>query len=81
MQDKPLQGATRQVDLHSKLFEGHFWYVEVIYSLNRAHFQYTSLGLLRHLKVEEGADAFIPFLIFVVLKANPPNLFSNIEFV
>ena len=37
------------------------------------------LGLLRHLHKEEGADAFLPILIFVVLKANPENLLSNVE--
>ncbi|KAH9930360.1 uncharacterized protein B0H18DRAFT_994598 [Fomitopsis serialis] len=38
-------------------------------------------GLLRHLHKEEGADTFVPLLIYVVLKANPPNLMSNVEFI
>ncbi|XP_006461916.1 hypothetical protein AGABI2DRAFT_178887 [Agaricus bisporus var. bisporus H97] len=38
-------------------------------------------GLLRHLKKEEGADSFVPILIYVVLKANPEHLLSNIEFI
>ncbi|KAH7890871.1 hypothetical protein F5I97DRAFT_1800071 [Phlebopus sp. FC_14] len=38
-------------------------------------------GLLRHLKKDEGADAFVPLLIFVVLNANPEHLLSNVEFV
>lgn len=38
-------------------------------------------GLLRHLKKEEGADSFVPILIFVVLKANPDHLMSNVEYV
>jgi Rab5 GDP/GTP exchange factor len=36
-------------------------------------------GLIRHLQKEEGADAFVPILIFVVLKANPEHLLSNVE--
>ncbi|KZT69321.1 hypothetical protein DAEQUDRAFT_669973 [Daedalea quercina L-15889] len=38
-------------------------------------------GLLRHLHKEESADTFVPMLIYVVLKANPPNLLSNMEFI
>ncbi|KAI0339587.1 hypothetical protein BDW22DRAFT_1361143 [Trametopsis cervina] len=38
-------------------------------------------GLIRHLRKEEGADSFIPILIYVVLKANPEHLLSNIEFI
>ncbi|KAL0953882.1 hypothetical protein HGRIS_005056 [Hohenbuehelia grisea] len=38
-------------------------------------------GLIRHLKKEEGADSFVPILIYVVLKANPDNLLSNVEFI
>ncbi|KAI0683776.1 hypothetical protein BC835DRAFT_1393751 [Cytidiella melzeri] len=38
-------------------------------------------GLIRHLRKEEGADSFIPILIFVVLKANPEHLVSNVEFI
>ncbi|KAF8639041.1 hypothetical protein AX17_001764 [Amanita inopinata Kibby_2008] len=38
-------------------------------------------GLIRHLRTDEGADSFVPVLIFVVLKANPQHLFSNVEFI
>lgn len=38
-------------------------------------------GLIRHLHKDEGADSFIPILIYVVLKANPEHLMSNIEYI
>ncbi|GAA5824269.1 hypothetical protein JCM11251_001588 [Rhodosporidiobolus azoricus] len=39
-------------------------------------------GLMRHVAAgQEGADTFIPFLIFVVLKANPENLVSNLQYI
>ncbi|KAH8103956.1 hypothetical protein BXZ70DRAFT_1005506 [Cristinia sonorae] len=38
-------------------------------------------GLIRHLRKEEGADNFVPILIYVVLKANPEHLLSNVEFI
>lgn len=38
-------------------------------------------GLIRHLDTEESADAFMPLLILVVLRANPPHLVSNLEFI
>ncbi|KAF8874457.1 hypothetical protein CPB84DRAFT_1817900 [Gymnopilus junonius] len=38
-------------------------------------------GLIRHLHKDEGADSFVPILIFVVLKANPEHLLSNVEFI
>ncbi|KAI9458194.1 hypothetical protein BJY52DRAFT_1119786 [Lactarius psammicola] len=38
-------------------------------------------GLIRHLNSEESADTFVPILIFVVLKANPEHLLSNVEFI
>ncbi|KIM44474.1 hypothetical protein M413DRAFT_442446 [Hebeloma cylindrosporum] len=38
-------------------------------------------GLIRHLHKEEGADSFVPILIFIVLKANPEHLLSNVEFI
>lgn len=38
-------------------------------------------GLIRQLKKGEGADAFMPILILVVLQANPENLISNMEYI
>ncbi|KAI1790304.1 hypothetical protein LXA43DRAFT_1017387 [Ganoderma leucocontextum] len=38
-------------------------------------------GLIRHLHKDESADTFIPILIYVVIKGNPPNLLSNVEFI
>ena len=38
-------------------------------------------GLIRHLAKDESADTFVPILIFVVLKAHPENLLSNVESV
>jgi len=38
-------------------------------------------GLIRHLHNDEGADSFIPILIYVVVKANPEHLLSNVEFI
>jgi hypothetical protein len=38
-------------------------------------------GLIRHLRKDEGADSFVPMLIYVVLRANPEHLLSNVEFI
>ncbi|WFD30527.1 hypothetical protein MSPP1_001548 [Malassezia sp. CBS 17886] len=38
-------------------------------------------GLIRHLDTDEGADAFVPLLILVLLRANPPHLMSNMEYI
>ncbi|EJD47919.1 hypothetical protein AURDEDRAFT_113204 [Auricularia subglabra TFB-10046 SS5] len=38
-------------------------------------------GLIRHMHADEGADTFIPILIFVVLRAHPEHLISNVEYI
>ncbi|WRT68474.1 uncharacterized protein IL334_005450 [Kwoniella shivajii] len=40
-------------------------------------------GLMRNVNGPDGggADAFVPILIFVVLRSNPENLLSNIEYI
>ncbi|CAG8623783.1 10877_t:CDS:10 [Acaulospora morrowiae] len=38
-------------------------------------------GLIRHVDGEEGADKFLPILIYVVLKANPEHLVSNVQYI
>ncbi|CAE6418093.1 unnamed protein product [Rhizoctonia solani] len=43
--------------------------------------QQVIFGLIRHLRGDEGADSFIPLLIFVLIRANPEHLLSNIEYI
>jgi hypothetical protein len=37
------------------------------------------IGLIRQAHMDESADAFVPILIYVVLKTNPEHLISNLE--
>lgn len=36
-------------------------------------------GLMKHMEGDEGADVFLPLLIYVVIRANPPKLISNVQ--
>jgi hypothetical protein len=38
-------------------------------------------GLLRHTKSAQSADDFVPLLIYVVLRANPEHLVSNVQYI
>ncbi len=38
-------------------------------------------GLIRHLGKGEDADTFLPILIFIVLRARPEHLISNVEYI
>ncbi|KAI7875402.1 hypothetical protein K492DRAFT_210947 [Lichtheimia hyalospora FSU 10163] len=38
-------------------------------------------GLIKHVDGEGGADKFLPILIYVVLRANPPRLVSNVQYI
>ncbi|KAK7203556.1 hypothetical protein BZA70DRAFT_312217 [Myxozyma melibiosi] len=38
-------------------------------------------GLLRQTKTEESADKFLPILIYVVIKAQPKHLTSNVQYI
>lgn len=39
------------------------------------------VGLMKHMEGDEGADVFLPMLIYVVIRANPPRLISNVQYV
>lgn len=37
------------------------------------------IGLIKHVEGDAGADKFLPILIYVVIRANPPRLVSNVQ--
>lgn len=41
----------------------------------------TTTGFLRNSESDQSADAFIPLLIYTVLKANPDHLVSNVQYI
>ncbi|CAG8671041.1 6406_t:CDS:10 [Funneliformis caledonium] len=48
---------------------------------NEQFLEFAKNGLIRHVDGEEGADKFLPILIFVVLRANPEHLVSNVQYI
>ncbi|CAO3673483.1 unnamed protein product [Rhizopus microsporus] len=38
-------------------------------------------GLIKHVEGEGGADKFLPILIYVIIRANPPRLVSNTQYI
>ena len=45
------------------------------------HSRLTRAGLLKHNKLDSSADSFMPLLIYVVLRANPDHLVSNVQYI
>ncbi|KAI8051058.1 uncharacterized protein B0P05DRAFT_315767 [Gilbertella persicaria] len=38
-------------------------------------------GLMKHMEADQSADVFLPLLIYVVIRANPPQLMSNVQYI
>src|SRR6266516_3931021 len=62
-----------------KLLQSHIWYgfyLDWVY-----YFRLMNLGLLKHSKSDQSADSFVPLLIYVILRANPEHLVSNVQYI
>ena len=62
-----------------KLLQSHIWYgffLDWIY-----YIWLMNLGLLKHSKSDQSADSFVPLLIYVILRANPEHLVSNVQYI
>jgi hypothetical protein len=68
--------------MHSELLQDYLWLALFISHVSgMLIFLGCHPGLIRHLRKDEGADSFVPILIYVVLRANPEHLLSNVEYV
>jgi hypothetical protein len=67
--------------MHSELLQDYLWLVLASHLSDILIFLGCHPGLIRHLRKDEGADSFVPILIYVVLRANPEHLLSNVEYV
>ncbi|GAB5592348.1 hypothetical protein Unana1_07248 [Umbelopsis nana] len=48
---------------------------------NESFLTFAQSGLIKHVEGDAGADKFLPILIYVVLKSNPPKLVSNVQYI
>ncbi|CAO3673940.1 unnamed protein product [Umbelopsis vinacea] len=48
---------------------------------NESFLSFAESGLIKHVEGDAGADKFLPIMIYVVLKSNPPKLVSNVQYI